>query len=147
MASSWPQVTLSCSVFLEIESKLKIVLGAGTKATRVFFISFHMICVLLILNIFTAFVIEAFLLEYTYSKGSLETALQTKINEMGLAYGSRPIKKKPNKAEEQHGESILDDQDEFDDIDADHDNLQFVRSQLAEIVANYTNYSKETPIR
>ena len=49
--------------------------------------------------------------------------------------------------EEQHGESILDDQDEFDDIDADHDNLQFVRSQLAEIVANYTNYSKETPIR
>ena len=29
-----------------------------------------MICVLLILNIFTAFVIEAFLLEYTYSKGS-----------------------------------------------------------------------------
>ena len=106
-----------------------------------------MICVLLILNIFTAFVIEAFLLEYTYSKGSLETALQTKINEMGLAYGSRPIKKKPNKAEEQHAESILDDQDEFDDIDADHDNLQFVRSQLAEIVANYTNYSKETPIR
>ena len=105
-----------------------------------------MICVLLILNIFTAFVIEAFLLEYTYSKGSLETALQTKINEMGLAYGSRPIKKKP-KAEEQHGESILDDQDELDDIDADHDNLQFVRSQLAEIVANYTNYSKETPIR
>ena len=64
-----------------------------------------MICVLLILNIFTAFVIEAFLLEYTYSKGSLETALQTKINEMGLAYGSRPIKKKPNKAEEQHEES------------------------------------------
>ena len=136
----------SFEYFLEIESKLKIVLGAGTKATRVFFISFHMICVLLILNIFTAFVIEAFLLEYTYSKGSLETALQTKINEMGLAYGSRPIKKKP-KAEEQHGESILDDQDELDDIDADHDNLQFVRSQLAEIVANYTNYSKETPIR
>ena len=124
------------------------VLATGTKATRVFFISFHMICVLLILNIFTAFVIEAFLLEYTYSKGSLETALQTKINEMGLAYGSRPIKKKANKkAEEQHEESILDDQDELDDIDADHDNLQFVRSQLAEIVANYTNYSKETPIR
>merc|ERR1719167_277692 len=124
------------------------VLATGTKATRVFFISFHMICVLLILNIFTAFVIEAFLMEYTYSKGSLETALQTKINEMGLAYGSRPIKKKSNKkVEEQHEESILGDQDELDDIDADHDNLQFVRSQLAEIVANYTNYSKETPIR
>ena len=82
------------------------VLATGTKATRVFFISFHMICVLLILNIFTAFVIAAFLLEYTYSKGSLETALQTKINEMGLAYGSRPVKKNANKKpEEQQGEN------------------------------------------
>jgi len=67
---------------------------------------------------------------------------------MGLAYGSRPIKKKTNKKTEEPQEgSILDDQDELDDMDADHDNLQFVREQLAEIVANYTNYSKETPIR
>ena len=123
------------------------VLATGTKATRLYFIAFHMISVLLILNIFAAFVIEAFLLEFTYSKGSLETALQTKINEMGLAYGSKPLKVKPAKPEEQQEESILDDTDEYDDVDADHDNLQFVRTQLAEIVANYTNYSRDTPIR
>ena len=122
------------------------VIATGTKATRIFFIAFHMISVLNILNIFTAFVIEAFLLEFSYSAGNLETALQTKINEMGLAYGSKPLKAKTKKPEPDQQESILDDQDE-DDVDADHDNLQFVRSQLADIVANYTNYSTETPIR
>jgi two pore calcium channel protein 3 len=123
------------------------VFATGTKATRIYFIAFHMISVLNIMNIFTAFVIEAFLLEFNYSKGSLETSLQTKINEMGLAYGSNPVKKKAKKPELEQQESILDDTDEYDDVDADHDNLQFVRSQLAEIVANYTNYSRDTPIR
>lgn len=124
------------------------VIATGTKATRIFFIAFHIVSVLNILNIFTAFVIEAFLLEFNLAKGTLETALETKINEMGLAYGSKPLKKKVKKTEVQE-ENILDDQDEYDgeDADADHDNLQFVRSQLEEIVANYTNYSRETPIR
>merc|ERR1712071_317678 len=75
------------------------VIATGTKATRIFFIAFHMISVLNILNIFTAFVIEAFLLEFSYSAGNLETALQTKINEMGLAYGSKPLKAKTKKPE------------------------------------------------
>jgi len=123
------------------------VLATGTRATRLFFISYHMISVIIILNIFTAFVLEAFLLEYSFSKGALETALATKINEMGLAYGSKPTKKYP-KNEGTIKESILDD-DELDDdqVDADHDNLQFVAEQLEEIVRNYTNYSKETDIR
>ena len=125
------------------------VIATNTKATRIFFIAFHMISVLNILNIFTAFVIEAFLLEFTNSKGTLETSLQTKINEMGLAYGSKPLKLKTKKPDMQQEGSILEDTDECDDddVDADHDNLQFVQSQLAEIVANYTNYSRETPIR
>ena len=122
------------------------VLAIGSKAVRVYFILYHLISVILILNIFTAFVLEAFLLEYSYTKGNLERALETKINEMGLAYGSRPVLKKPKQESNSSKESILDD-DELDVVDADHDNLQFVASQLEQIVRNYTNYSRETPIR
>ena len=122
------------------------VLASGSKAVRVYFILYHLISVILILNIFTAFVLEAFLLEYSYTKGNLERALETKINEMGLAYGSRPVLKKPKEESSGSKESILDD-DELDVVDADHDNLQFVATQLEQIVRNYTNYSRETPIR
>jgi len=73
--------------------------------------------------------------------------LMTRMSSMEKAYGSKPLKKKVKKTEVQE-ENILDDQDEFDgEDDADHDNLQFVRSQLEEIVANYVNYSRETSIR
>jgi len=130
------------------------VLATGSKFTRIYFIAFHLISVIIILNIFTAFVLEAFLLEYNYSKSPLETVLETKINEMGLAYGSRPVGQKgkgkdDNKSKSK--ESILDDTDEDSIeecmVDADHDNLQFVVEQLEEIVKQYTNYSKDTDIR
>jgi len=129
------------------------VLATGSKFTRLYFVSFHLISVIIILNIFTAFVLEAFLLEYSFSKGSLETALETKINEMGLAYGSRPVaKKKPKNTGSDFGkEPILDDVDEDGPeecmVDADHDNLQFVAAQLEDIVRQYTNYSRDTDIR
>lgn len=128
------------------------VLATGSKFTRIYFIAFHLISVIIILNIFTAFVLEAFLLEYNYSKGSLETALEVKINEMGLAYGSRPVAKKKKSKDGPDGkESILDDTDEdgLEEcmVDADHDNLQFVAAQLEEIVRQYTNYSRDTDIR
>ena len=121
------------------------VLATGSKFVRIFFIAYHMVTVIIILNIFTAFVLEAFLLEYSFSKGVLETALEGKINEMGLAYGSKPVKNKPKPVDTSR-ESILDD-DELDVVDADHDNLQFVAEQLEEIVRNYTNYSRDTAIR
>ncbi|XP_064622420.1 uncharacterized protein LOC135484707 [Lineus longissimus] len=54
------------------------------KAARLYFISFHMFCVLLVLNIFVAFVLEAFILEYNLSAGKIESALEVKIKEMGL---------------------------------------------------------------
>ena len=122
------------------------VLAVGSKAVRVYFILYHLISVILILNIFTAFVLEAFLLEYSYTKGNLERALETKINEMGLAYGSKPVFKKSKQNSKSSKESILDD-DDLDVVDADHDNLQYVAEQLENIVRNYTNYSKDTPIR
>ena len=122
------------------------VLAVGSKVVRIYFILYHLITVILILNIFTAFVLEAFLLEYSYTKGKLERALETKINEMGLAYGSKPVFKKTKQEVKSSKESILDD-DELDVVDADHDNLQFVAEQLENIVRNYTNFSRDTPIR
>merc|ERR1711963_480268 len=66
---------------------------------------------------------------------------------MGLAYGSKPVMKQGKKESKNSSkESILDD-DELDDVDADHDNLQYVAEQLEEIVRNYTNHSKDTQIR
>ncbi|XP_047735881.1 uncharacterized protein LOC125177696, partial [Hyalella azteca] len=48
-------------------------------SARLFFLLFHMLCVTLLLNVFTAFVLEVFLLEFSASEGVMETQLETKI--------------------------------------------------------------------
>ena len=61
-----------------------------SKAARIYFFSFHFLCVTLILNIFSAFVIEAFILEYsvTSEKGQQPlSSLNRRIAALGLAYG------------------------------------------------------------
>jgi len=135
-------------------------LATGSKYTRIFFISFHLLSVIIILNIFTAFVLEVFILEYSYSKkGSLETTLETKINEMGLGLGSKPLYRKQKPPAEPMRRSIIDEdeleqtrqQDELDagadTLDADHDNLQFVSAQLEDMTKHYKNRSKDTAMR
>ncbi|XP_046575714.1 LOW QUALITY PROTEIN: two pore calcium channel protein 1-like [Haliotis rubra] len=63
------------------------------KAARIYFFLFHLTCVVLVLNIFTAFILEAFILEYSLQKvPKLESQVEAKIKEMGLGIGS----KKPN---------------------------------------------------
>ncbi|XP_061414919.1 two pore calcium channel protein 1-like isoform X2 [Lethenteron reissneri] len=52
---------------------------------RVYFILFHMIVVILVINIFIAFILEAFILEYTLDKGETESAIEKKIQELGWA--------------------------------------------------------------
>lgn len=151
-------------------------LAVGSAYTRIYFIAFHCLSVIIILNIFTAFVLEVFVLEFSFSKGKLESKLEAKINEMGLGLGSRPLwqqsftgdestivnvhpgatpggrgdglKVGGKKPVDMARESILD-YDELDSayVDADHDNLQFVSQQLEEIVHRYVNYSHETAIR
>ncbi|XP_037575073.1 two pore calcium channel protein 1 isoform X1 [Dermacentor silvarum] len=64
-----------------------------SKAARLYFLLFHLSCVVIVLNIFTAFVLEAFLLEYTIDKTKLESAVETKIGEMGLKFGKHQRKK------------------------------------------------------
>ncbi|KAH7941935.1 hypothetical protein HPB49_018590 [Dermacentor silvarum] len=58
------------------------------------FSSFVVLFELMVVNhIFTAFVLEAFLLEYTIDKTKLESAVETKIGEMGLKFGKHQRKK------------------------------------------------------
>ncbi|XP_015781962.1 two pore calcium channel protein 1 [Tetranychus urticae] len=60
---------------------------AASKYTRLFFISFHVACVIIVLNIFAAFVIEAFILEYTNTtEGSVYlNSVLNKIKQLGLS--------------------------------------------------------------
>ena len=107
------------------------------KAARFFFFSFHFLCVLIILNIFTAFVIEAFLLEFSFRSNERPVSpLVNRINQMGLGYGSKPIKmKKPNSTTEDQEQLVVEEEDEDSDIlDADHETLQITpqMSQLSE---------------
>ena len=80
-----------------------------SKAARLFFFSFHFVCVIVILNIFVAFVIEAFILEYSFrASGEPISSLAPRINQMGLGYGSKPVLgKKGRKKPRDSGEEQL----------------------------------------
>lgn len=56
-----------------------------SKAARLYFFSFHMVCVIVVLNIFVAFILEAFMLQFSLSKGKFEAAFERKIEEKGRA--------------------------------------------------------------
>ncbi|CAB4029789.1 two pore calcium channel 1-like [Paramuricea clavata] len=62
-----------------------------SKAARLYFVSFHLTCVILVLNIFVAFIIEAFMLQYTFSQGKFESELEKVIQEKGVGIGMTPI--------------------------------------------------------
>ena len=57
-------------------------------AARLYFFAFHLICVTVILNIFSAFVIEAFILEFnvTSENENVGSPLVSRISGMGLGY-------------------------------------------------------------
>ncbi|XP_035515599.1 two pore segment channel 3 [Morone saxatilis] len=54
-------------------------------SARIFFILFHIMVVIIIINIFVAFVLEAFFVEYSVDKSDLQTSLERKIEELELA--------------------------------------------------------------
>ncbi|XP_072032425.1 uncharacterized protein [Amphiura filiformis] len=68
-------------------------------AARVYFIFFHMTVVIVIINIFIAFVLEIFMVEFSLSQSVHESALKKKIQELGLlateeddpGYISKPV--------------------------------------------------------
>ncbi|KAM5227801.1 two pore channel protein 2-like [Ctenodactylus gundi] len=54
------------------------------KAAKLYFILFHIVVVILIVNIFIAFILEAFFVAYSLEKSELETAIEKKIQELGV---------------------------------------------------------------
>ncbi|KAL3872621.1 hypothetical protein ACJMK2_035836 [Sinanodonta woodiana] len=74
-------------------------LSVTSKVARLYFFSFHVTCVVIVMNILVAFILEAFILEYSLQKtGKLESAVEAKIKELGLGIGqiSRNIESKPD---------------------------------------------------
>ncbi|CAK8694814.1 unnamed protein product [Clavelina lepadiformis] len=55
-----------------------------SKAARIFFIFFHLIVVILIMNIIVAFVLEAFILEYSLSRSHIEIRVEKVLEQLGL---------------------------------------------------------------
>lgn len=53
-------------------------------SARIFFVLFHIVVVIIIINIFVAFILEAFLVEYTVDKSDLQTSLEKKIEDLEL---------------------------------------------------------------
>ncbi|KAK3863749.1 hypothetical protein Pcinc_030506 [Petrolisthes cinctipes] len=83
---------------------------------RFYFMLFHLVCVIVVLNIFTAFVLEVFILEYSAShQGHLENQMEKKIQEMGLSF--RKKKKKSSRVSQENLVISDSDSSEIDDID------------------------------
>ncbi|XP_044285080.1 two pore calcium channel protein 1-like [Varanus komodoensis] len=54
------------------------------QAAKLYFITFHIVVVIMIINIFVAFILEAFFVEYSLEKSEVETAIEKKIQELGV---------------------------------------------------------------
>eukprot|EP00069_Balaena_mysticetus_P013881 bmy_08327T0 len=54
------------------------------QAAKLYFIGFHVVVVILIVNIFIAFILEAFFVAYSLEKSEVETAIEKKIQELGV---------------------------------------------------------------
>ncbi|XP_071370556.1 two pore segment channel 3, partial [Centroberyx affinis] len=61
------------------------------KSARIFFVLFHIVVVIIIINIFVAFVLEAFFMEYSVEKSDLQTSLEKKIEELELAVAQEQL--------------------------------------------------------
>ncbi|XP_061687172.1 two pore segment channel 3 [Syngnathoides biaculeatus] len=54
------------------------------ESARIYFVLFHVVVVIVVINIFVAFVLEAFFLEYSLDKSDLHTELEKKIEQLQL---------------------------------------------------------------
>ena len=116
----------------------------SSKWARIYFISFHVVCVLLLLNILTAFVLEAFILEYSQSQSGLRSSLAKKITQMGLAQGMKLV---PDRLALSNGghQSLLDEELDADHEEPDDDSWPFEKSN--EDGEKFKNISMKTSIR
>ncbi|KAG8509720.1 Two pore calcium channel protein 2 [Galemys pyrenaicus] len=61
------------------------------QAAKLYFIGFHVVVVILIVNIFIAFILEAFFVAYSLEKSEVETAIEKKIQELGVGIQEEEI--------------------------------------------------------
>ena len=78
--SEYPSVVFNCFIIFECNERNTVLsyqnvltnnvfqLAVDSKWTRIYFLSFHLFAVIIILNIFTAFVLEIFILEYSFDR-------------------------------------------------------------------------------
>ncbi|XP_043220890.1 two pore calcium channel protein 1-like [Amphibalanus amphitrite] len=92
-----------------------------TQWARLYFVAFHLCCVVLLLNIFTAFILEAFILEFTTERTTTETRVERKIAELGLGLGSRAPERASGGAPSDSAGGDYTTLVESDELDADHD--------------------------
>uniref|UniRef100_A0A452F315 Ion transport domain-containing protein n=1 Tax=Capra hircus TaxID=9925 RepID=A0A452F315_CAPHI len=62
------------------------------QAAKLYFIGFHVVVVILIVNIFIAFILEAFFVAYSLEKSEVETAIEKKIQELGVGVQEEDMK-------------------------------------------------------
>ncbi|CAM4554392.1 unnamed protein product [Caretta caretta] len=90
MRSKWrKKCDLSSLHFLSVLVLNFILLANGFalvthQAAKLYFIAFHVVVVIMIINILIAFILEAFFVEYSLEKSEVETAIERKIQELGV---------------------------------------------------------------
>ncbi|XP_036420198.1 two pore segment channel 3 isoform X2 [Colossoma macropomum] len=79
---------------LTVVNQWHVLTGGFTAVThisaRIFFVLFHVVMVIIIINIFVAFILEAFFVEYMVEKSDLQTSLEKKIEELNLCVEQHP---------------------------------------------------------
>ncbi|XP_037390148.1 two pore segment channel 3 isoform X2 [Pygocentrus nattereri] len=79
---------------LTVVNQWHVLTGGFTAVThisaRIFFVLFHIVMVIIIINIFVAFILEAFFVEYMVGKSDLQTSLEKKIEELNLCVEQHP---------------------------------------------------------
>ncbi|KAL7834148.1 hypothetical protein AOLI_G00291080 [Acnodon oligacanthus] len=79
---------------LTVVNQWHVLTGGFTVVThisaRIFFVLFHIVMVIIIINIFVAFILEAFFVEYMVGKSDLQTSLEKKIEELNLCVEQHP---------------------------------------------------------
>jgi hypothetical protein len=128
-----------------------------SKWARIYFVSFHVVCVIITLSIFTAFVLEAFTLEYYLSKrNEMVTAptdrspLCSRLSHMGLVFGKVKASSGWRKAFDM--QRLLTGSSKGDEVDADHDELDEEDESEESVTGNESagklqDFSSRTSIR
>ncbi|NXH19556.1 TPC2 protein, partial [Bucco capensis] len=89
VVNQWHDILSRCSPLPLLSLTLIILFANGfAKVTgqpaKLYFIAFHIVMVIIIVNIFVSFILEAFFVEYSLEKSEVETAIEQKIQELGM---------------------------------------------------------------